>query len=170
MGLTSAAASPLTLQHSFGDQFVFGSYGLGMMPSTPISYSLARPENRSYGQSWKLGVGQEGILFSGRWQDSVSVSMGLGMTAGMAQRGSLGAALGPSVGDGYSADWNPALAPRAGLLSLRPEVRPYDLALRYSLGERGSTNVALQFSQQFNAAGVHGARSPGLGLNAWYRF
>ncbi len=147
----------------FGDTKLVGNYTMGVTRTGNTADSMIQLGSTIIADSWKLGVAQDNVFFSGKTRDTVSVSLASPVAV---RRGS--ATVTGVTGYTYTdnadgtTDANPIV--RSEKVSLAPQTREMNLVLGYNVMVRNETSVGLNFVRQFNAGGQSGATANGMSI------
>jgi subtilisin family serine protease len=160
-GDSSTSYFQLGTERNFGDVAVFGSYGLGTTRAGSVLDSMIQLGNRIHSNTWKLGVAKNNV-FQNKDAVSLSVVSPVSVKNGSATVTGVTGYEFTENGDGADARAVSSIE----TITLRPQVKPIDLVLGYTVIGKGYGRVNVNIARQFNVGGVSGNTSNSIGVMA----
>ena len=142
---------------------LIGSYTMGMTRTSNVQDSMIQLGSTVIADSWKIGVAQSNILFSGKTKDTLSfaVATPVAVRSGHATVTGVTGYTYTDNEDGTT-DANPVT--QTERVSLAPKVREMDLVLGYNVSRSNTSTVGVNLVKQFNAGGQAGVQGYGVSI------
>jgi len=142
---------------------LIGSYTMGMTRTSNVQDSMIQLGSTVIADSWKIGVAQSNILFSGKTKDTLSfaVATPVAVRSGHATITGVTGYTYTDNEDGTT-DANPVT--QTERVSLAPKVREMDLVLGYNVSRSNTSTVGVNLVKQFNAGGQAGVQGYGVSI------
>ena len=144
---------------------IVGNYTMGMTRTANVSDSMVQLGSNVISDSWKLGVAQSNILFTGKTKDTLSFAVATPVTV-RSGHATVTGVTGYSYTDNAdgTTDANPIT--QSERVSLAPKVREMDLVPGYTITTGNKSSVGVNVVRQFNAGGQAGVQSTGVAIMA----
>ena len=144
---------------------LIGGYTMGMTRTGNVQDSMIQLGSTVIADSWKIGVTQSNILFSGKTKDTLSfaVATPVAVRAGHATVTGVTGYTYTDNEDGTT-DANPIT--QSERVSLAPKVREMNLVLGYNVSRSNTSTVGVNLVKQFNAGGQAGVQGYSVSIMA----
>lgn len=142
-----------------------GNYTLGMTRTGNVQDSMIQLGSNVIADSWKLGVTQSNLMFSGKTKDTLSLAVAtpVAVRKGYATVTGVTGYTYTDNEDGTT-DANPIT--QAERVSLAPKAREMNLVLGYTVTQNNSSSIGVNVVRQFNTGGQAGVQSTGVSIMA----
>lgn len=142
-----------------------GNYTLGMTRTGNVQDSMIQLGSNVIADSWKLGVTQSNLMFSGKTKDTLSLAVAtpVAVRKGYATVTGVTGYTYTDNEDGTT-DANPIT--QAERVSLAPKAREMNLVLGYTVTQNNTSSIGVNVVRQFNTGGQAGVQSTGVSIMA----
>lgn len=144
---------------------LIGNYTMGITRTGNVQDSMIQLGSNVIADSWKLGVAQNNLMFTGKTKDTLSLAVA---TPVAVRKGS--ATVTGVTGYTYTdnedgtTDANPIT--QTERVSLAPKAREMNLVLGYTITQNNSSSIGVNVVRQFNAGGQAGVQATGVSIMA----
>jgi len=148
-----------------GNTALVGNYTLGITRTGNVQDSMVQLGSNVIADSWKLGVAQNNLMFSGKTKDTLSLAVAtpVAVRKGYANVTGVTGYTYTDNDDGTT-DANPIT--QTERVSLSPKAREMNLVLGYTVTQNNTSSIGVNVVRQFNTGGQAGVQSTGVSIMA----
>lgn len=148
-----------------GNTALVGNYTMGITHTNNVQDSMIQLGSNVIADSWKLGVTQSNVLFTGKTKDMLSfaVATPVAVRKGSATVTGVTGYTYTDNADGTT-DANPVM--QSERVSLAPKAREMNLVLGYTVTQNNTSSIGVNVVRQFNAGGQAGLQATGVSIMA----
>jgi len=148
-----------------GNTALVGNYTLGVTRTGNVQDSMVQLGSNVISDSWKLGVTQSNLVFSGKTKDTLSLAVAtpVAVRKGYATVTGVTGYTYTDNADGTT-DANPVM--QTERVSLAPKAREMNLVLGYTVTQNNTSSIGVNVVKQFNTGGQAGVQSTGVSIMA----
>lgn len=148
-----------------GNTALIGNYTMGMTRTSNVADSMVQLGSTVISDSWKVGVAQSNIMFSGKTKDTLSfaVATPVAVRSGHA---TVTGVTGYTYTDNTDGTTTANPVTQSERVSLAPKVREMDLVLGYTVATGNMSSIGINVVRQFNVAGQAGLQGTGVSIMA----
>ena len=148
-----------------GNTSLIGNYTMGVTRTSNTADSMVQLGSNVISDSWKVGVAQSNILFSGKTKDTLSfaVASPVAVRSGHA---TVTGVTGYDYSDNSDGTTTASPITQSERVSLAPQVREMNLVLGYTIVTGNTASVGVNVVRQFNVAGQAGLQGTGVSIMA----
>jgi len=148
-----------------GSTNLIGSYTVGLTRTGNVQGSMVQLDSSVIADSWKLGVAQSNLAFSGKTKDTLSLTVAspVAVRKGSATVMGVTGYTYTDNADGTT-DANPVM--QTERVSLAPKAREMNLVLGYTVTQNNTSSIGVNVVRQFNAGGQAGVQGTGVSIMA----
>jgi subtilisin family serine protease len=144
---------------------LIGNYTMGITRTGNVQDSMIQLGSNVIADSWKLGVAQNNLMFSGKTKDTLSLAVAtpVAVRKGYANVTGVTGYTYTDNDDGTT-DANPIT--QTERVSLAPKAREMNLVLGYTVTKNNTSSIGVNVVRQFNAGGQAGVQGTGVSIMA----
>jgi subtilisin family serine protease len=148
-----------------GNTALVGNYTVGVTRTDNVQDSMIQLGSTVISDSWKLGVAQSNLVFSGKTKDTLSLAVAtpVAVRKGLATVTGVTGYTYTDNADGTT-DANPIV--QSERVSLAPKAREMNLVLGYTVTQNNTSSIGVNVVRQFNAGGQAGVQGTGVSIMA----
>jgi subtilisin family serine protease len=148
-----------------GNTALVGNYTMGITRTGNVQDSMIQLGSNVIADSWKLGVAQNNLMFSGKTKDTLSLAVAtpVAVRKGYANVTGVTGYTYTDNDDGTT-DANPIT--QTERVSLSPKAREMNLVLGYTVTQNNTSSIGVNVVRQFNAGGQAGVQGTGVSIMA----
>jgi len=148
-----------------GNTALVGNYTMGITRTGNVQDSMIQLGSTVIADSWKLGVAQNNLMFSGKTKDTLSLAVAtpVAVRKGHANVTGVTGYTYTDNADGTT-DANPIM--QTERVSLSPKAREMNLVLGYTVTQNNTSSIGVNVVRQFNAGGQAGVQGTGVSIMA----
>ena len=148
-----------------GNTALVGNYTMGITRTGNVQDSMIQLGSNVIADSWKLGIAQNNLMFSGKTKDTLSLAVAtpVAVRRGYATVTGVTGYTYTDNADGTT-DANPVM--QTERVSLAPKAREMNLVLGYTVTQNNTSSIGVNVVRQFNAGGQAGVQGTGVSIMA----